>query len=115
MEQAGMQTRLWHARILGVMTLLASIDVCMLRYTLPILLAGPNMLIFFGVEYVILAANLLTNCAKYIVHSRDAARGQPWEEKSMYLFYLEVFSGILFHMFFFGGIHVICFSAHPEI
>jgi len=69
------------------------LDVQMLRYMLPIMTEKADMLIFFGVEYVIMLANMLTNTLKYGVHYYDNVNGGDWEDKGLIMFYIEVISG----------------------
>lgn len=58
-----------------------------LDYTLKF---GISMVIVLGFEYTTLWANALTGLLKYILHSIDLRREEPWESKSMYIFYIDL-------------------------
>jgi hypothetical protein len=53
---------------------------------------GPSIMILFGTEYAVLMVYLLQNTTKMIFHLIDlySADGAPWEEKSSFIFYLEL-------------------------
>lgn len=43
---------------------------------------------------MILATSIVTTFVKYVLHSVEHGREQPWDEKSMYIFYLELVAGM---------------------
>ncbi|KXS20693.1 hypothetical protein M427DRAFT_51675 [Gonapodya prolifera JEL478] len=81
-----------HLRTAVLAFLLLSVDLAMLSYSIDVTLRkGPGMVMVFGFEYSILGVHIIASVIKYILHSVDLNRTEPWEDKSMYIFYLELF------------------------
>ncbi|KAH9244589.1 hypothetical protein BASA81_017996 [Batrachochytrium salamandrivorans] len=51
---------------------------------------GPTMMILFAFEYSIMLVVICSIFTKYILHSIDLQNETPWEEKSIYFFYVEL-------------------------
>jgi E3 ubiquitin-protein ligase synoviolin len=91
MEQGINQSWLFHIRICSVIIILLLLDTILLTWTLDYTLKfGISMVIVLGFEYTILWSNALTGLLKYILHSIDLRRENPWENKSMYIFYIDL-------------------------
>jgi len=91
MEQGINQSLLFHVRIVSVIVILLLLDTLMLAWSLDYTLKfGISMVIVLGFEYTILWSNALTGLLKYILHSIDLRREEPWENKSMYIFYIDL-------------------------
>jgi len=91
MEQGINQSLLFHIRICSVIVILLFLDTLMLVWSFDYTLKfGISMVIVLGFEYTILWSNALTGLLKYILHSIDLRRENPWENKSMYIFYIDL-------------------------
>ncbi|KAI8843137.1 hypothetical protein BC829DRAFT_435339 [Chytridium lagenaria] len=110
MEQSPNLSLSFHLKMIGVMTLLYIADMGLLYYTVDYTMRrGASMMIIFGFEYTILISLIFSISAKYILHSIDARGEHPWENKSMYIFYLELvvdfFKLITYFLFFAIVVH----------
>ncbi|KAH8979116.1 hypothetical protein EDB92DRAFT_1806715 [Lactarius akahatsu] len=92
-------TTLFHIRISGLFFMLWVTNIVMLAFaTESILTNGVGVIILFASEYSILMASLINSKAKYILSAiefhRAASRGgenaPPWEDKSMWIFYVDL-------------------------
>ncbi|KAI0266690.1 hypothetical protein BC834DRAFT_823381 [Gloeopeniophorella convolvens] len=97
-------TTLFHLRISGLFFLLWLTNIVMLAFAAEsILTNGVGVIILFASEYSILMASLLNSKAKYILSAiefhRAASRGgenaPPWEDKSMWIFYVDLVTDFL--------------------
>ncbi|KAJ3273598.1 E3 ubiquitin-protein ligase synoviolin, partial [Borealophlyctis nickersoniae] len=96
MEQSPNLSLKFHLRMASVMSLLAFVDMCMLAYSINYTITrGGSMMIVFGFEYTILLVLIMTTSAKYIFHTIDLRSETPWENKSMYIFYLDLIADLL--------------------
>ena len=84
-----------------VIALLTMSDLTLVTYSLDsIVLDGVSAMVLFAAEFMILIASIAGTSARYIIGSWDLrrARGRPdapsWEEKSMYLFYVDLAVGM---------------------
>jgi E3 ubiquitin-protein ligase synoviolin len=110
MEQGINQSLLFHVRIVSVIVILLLLDSLMLAWSLDYTLKfGVSMVIVLGFEYTILWSNALTGLLKYILHSIDLRREEPWENKSMLIFYIdlcrEFFVLVCYIVFFIVVVH----------
>lgn len=95
MEQSLQVSPLFHLRMITLMANLLIADTLFVAYSVKYTMEnGANMLIVFGFEYAILVAVLLATFFKYVVHMIDSRTEEAWENKSMYIFYLELVTGI---------------------
>ncbi|KAH9083589.1 hypothetical protein EDB83DRAFT_2562774 [Lactarius deliciosus] len=97
-------TTLFHIRISGLFFMLWVTNIVMLAFaTESILTNGVGVIILFASEYSILMASLINSKAKYILSAiefhRAASRGgenaPPWEDKSMWIFYVDLITDFL--------------------
>ncbi|BGO99863.1 hypothetical protein RTG_00666 [Rhodotorula toruloides ATCC 204091] len=106
MEQAAQVSRLAHARMIGLLSLLWLADIACLFYAVElIMIDGPTVMIMFASEYMILLATVWTTTMKYALHCIDMRRDAPWEAKSIYIFYIELaadFFKLCTYLTFFG-------------
>ncbi|KAJ9073067.1 hypothetical protein DSO57_1020474 [Entomophthora muscae] len=105
MEQSLQVSPLFHLRMVTLMANLLIADTLFVAYSVKYTVEnGANMLIVFGFEYAILVAVLLATFFKYIVHMIDSRTDEAWENKSMYIFYLELvtdFMKLMIYLIFF--------------
>lgn len=95
MDQGDAPTRLFHVRMVSVMGLMMLVDVCMLYYSIEYtVMRGPTMMIIFGFEYTLLMSLSFSTMVKYALHSVDMHSENGWDDKSMYIFYLDLVIGI---------------------
>ncbi|KAI8821028.1 uncharacterized protein EV422DRAFT_50022 [Fimicolochytrium jonesii] len=91
MEQSPNPSLGWHLRMQIMMALLTVVDLIMVLYSVQhTTTRGASMMIIFGFEYTILLSLILSTFVKYLLHSYDLRRDTPWEEKSMYIFYVDL-------------------------
>jgi E3 ubiquitin-protein ligase synoviolin len=90
----------FHVRLGAVLALLTTFDVLLFLYAMEHVLAmGVSAMVLFASEFAILVAAIGGTWARYAVGVADLhrARGRadapPWEEKSMYLFYIDLAVG----------------------
>ncbi|GAA6016669.1 hypothetical protein JCM11491_000201 [Sporobolomyces phaffii] len=106
MEQSANVSRLAHARMIGLLSLLWIADVIMVLFAADCILAeGPTVMIMFASEYMILVASVWQTSMKYIITCIDMRREVQWEEKSIYIFYVELvadFFKLVTYLTFFG-------------
>ncbi|QRV96606.1 E3 ubiquitin-protein ligase synoviolin [Ceratobasidium sp. AG-Ba] len=96
--------KLFHIRTIALFNLLAIADIVMIASIAEIILhEGVDGLVLFLSEYTILLASLLNSWLKYIISvydiyrasSRGGEEAPPWENKSMYIFYVELLADFL--------------------
>ncbi|KAG0342850.1 E3 ubiquitin-protein ligase hrd1 [Podila humilis] len=91
MEQSPEIPMSFHIRMVTMIALLVTIDVLMVMHAATeVMTKEPNMMIMFGFEYMLLVTNLMASFGKYVLHTIDMRREEPWENKSMLLFYLDL-------------------------
>jgi E3 ubiquitin-protein ligase synoviolin len=98
MEQSPAVSVLTHGRILLLMATLFTVDGAFLHHAVGTSLRrGPSVLLLFGFEYLILASTVCASFTKYALHVNDMRLGGRWDDKGVYVFYLELVTD-LFHM-----------------
>ncbi|RHZ88591.1 hypothetical protein Glove_22g103 [Diversispora epigaea] len=91
MEQSPAVPTSFHFRMISLMEILCITDVMFVRHAVNTTLRdGPNMMVMFAFEYSILGATIVSTVFKYILNIIDMRREEPWENKSIYVFYLEL-------------------------
>eukprot|EP00051_Salpingoeca_urceolata_P022041 m.352788 g.352788 ORF g.352788 m.352788 type:complete len:619 (+) comp19903_c22_seq7:157-2013(+) len=96
MEQTRNLSWLFHFRMVSVVVALGAVDAYMVHFAAQSLLkSGLSMQLLFGFEYVVLAALITTTFFKYILQSLDLRSEQPWENKTVYMFYLDLLSDFI--------------------
>ncbi|CAG8444135.1 3736_t:CDS:2, partial [Scutellospora calospora] len=110
MEQSPAVPISFHVRIVSLMEILCAIDIYLVYHAVDVTLKnGPNMMIMFAFEYSILGATIISTIFKYILNVIDMRREDPWENKSIYVFYLELvtdFFKLITYLIFFAIILV---------
>ncbi|KAJ3046449.1 E3 ubiquitin-protein ligase synoviolin [Rhizophlyctis rosea] len=105
MEQSPNMTLKFHARMISIISILTLVDILMITYAAEdTLLKGATMMIVFGFEYMILLSMITSTAVKYCLHTIDLRRETPWEDKSMYMFYMDLiedFCKLVTYVFFF--------------
>lgn len=96
MERSPNITLLFHARILGLMSLLVLLDLNFVNiaYT-HTLTKGASVQLVFGFEYAILFVNILSTLTKYLLHTIDLQNENPWENKGIYILYGDLVLGFI--------------------
>jgi len=101
--------------MMGLLSLLWIADIVMLLFAAEcILIEGPTVMIMFAsevsldlphhrntseadlslfVQYMILVASVWATSTKYLITCIDMRREVQWEEKSIYIFYVDLISG----------------------
>ncbi|KAH6564096.1 hypothetical protein BASA60_010456 [Batrachochytrium salamandrivorans] len=91
MEQSTHIPLSFHIRTIAAMSLLLLVDISFIGYAVSsIITHGPTMMILFAFEYSIMLVVICSIFTKYILHSIDLQNETPWEEKSIYFFYVEL-------------------------
>ncbi|TIA85590.1 hypothetical protein E3P99_03958 [Wallemia hederae] len=86
-------SRLFVIRMSVVLAGLLLADISLLSVCIfDIYINGVTMIILFASEYAILLADAVTSTVRFGVNLVDLRSGQAWEEKSLYLLYIDLFS-----------------------
>lgn len=108
MEQSVDISRLFHVRMTALLALLWVADVMFLVFSIEsILTEGPTVMIMFASEvrslrageagltrqYMILVATIWSISMKYGINVVDLRAEEVWEEKSMFVFYVDLVTG----------------------
>ncbi|KAF9940699.1 E3 ubiquitin-protein ligase hrd1 [Mortierella alpina] len=113
MEQSPEIPLSFHVRMVTMIAILVTLDVLLVLHSVELVrLKGPNMMIMFGFEYTLLATSLLASFGKYVLHTIDLRSEEPWENKSMLLFYLDLvadFVKLVTYLLFFMVI-LVCYG-----
>ncbi|KAF9571936.1 E3 ubiquitin-protein ligase hrd1 [Mortierella alpina] len=113
MEQSPEIPLAFHVRMVSMIAILVTLDVLLVLHSIELVtLKGPNMMIMFGFEYTLLATSLLASFGKYVLHTIDLRSEDPWENKSMLLFYLDLvadFVKLVTYLLFFMVI-LVCYG-----
>ncbi|UZJ51946.1 hypothetical protein CBS101457_001266 [Exobasidium rhododendri] len=108
MEQSPSVSRLFHIRMCSVLWTLFGLDLFLVAFAVEVLLMDKNkmgIMIMFASEFVILTATLFSIVAKYIINVQDMRSEEPWEGKSMYVFFVDLatdFLKLMTYLTFFG-------------
>ncbi|ORY27651.1 hypothetical protein BCR39DRAFT_537671 [Naematelia encephala] len=104
----------FHLRTASIIFFLTALDLILVSYSLEtILVDGVSAMVLFASEFMILLASVSGTMARYIVglidlrRARGRADAPSWEEKSMYLFYIDLavdFAKLLTYLSFFAVI-----------
>lgn len=88
---------MFHARMISVLSLIWITDALLIAYaTESVLLRGPSVVLMFEMEYIIMQVTCLSIICKYWLNSYGQYRAQEhWEEKSTYLFYIDLATDFL--------------------
>ncbi|KAJ1636549.1 hypothetical protein T492DRAFT_563606, partial [Pavlovales sp. CCMP2436] len=95
-EQSPDVRLLTHARLLGLLALLTTVDGAFYFYAISVSVQkGPSVLLLFAFETMILQSTLFFVYAKYAFLAIDKAMRGRWEGKGECLFYLELLTDLL--------------------
>uniref|UniRef100_A0A915EUL9 E3 ubiquitin-protein ligase hrd-1 n=1 Tax=Ditylenchus dipsaci TaxID=166011 RepID=A0A915EUL9_9BILA len=96
MERSPVITVLFHARIMGILSLLSAVDSFFISHAVfETMQRGASAQIVFGFEYAVLLAMVVHIAIKYILHIHDLRSVHPWENKAVYMLYAELFTNFL--------------------
>ena len=96
MEQATSLERGFFIRMVATISFLLILDVSFASYCLTrIIKEGPSMLILYCFEYTVLFITCSVLTIKYFFNIYDSRQENPWTEKSVYLFYVELFTDLI--------------------
>lgn len=98
MEQTPSVSRLFHIRMVSVLWTLFCLDFFLVAFAVEVLILDKNrmgIMIMFASEYMILSATLWSTIAKYIINVQDSRSEEPWEGKSMYVFFVDLATDFL--------------------
>ncbi|KAI8784320.1 E3 ubiquitin-protein ligase synoviolin B [Biomphalaria glabrata] len=96
MERSPAISWVFHIRALSLMFVLGLLDIFFVRYAFIYTLSkGPSVQLVFGFEYEILFTIVLMTFIKYVLHSIDLQRQNPWDNKAVYLLYSELVMGFI--------------------
>merc|ERR1711953_72663 len=91
MERSPIITLLFKLRITTLVALLGVCDVLGIWYAYErTMMKGASVQLVFGFEYAILLTVAVTAFVKFILHTIDLQSEDPWENKSMYMLYLDL-------------------------
>jgi len=96
MERTPIITLLFHARVVSLLLLLGTLDSALIHHAFRTTLAsGASVQMVFGFEYSILLAMVVAIVMKYVLHTIDNQNENPWENKNVYLLYVELVIGFV--------------------
>ena len=85
--------RIFHARMVSILTTLLLADAILVGFSMQMLLVKKikvGMMVLFTSEFIILTALLLNTIAQYVLNCIDMASEEPWEAKSLYVLYVDL-------------------------
>ncbi|PWN51615.1 hypothetical protein IE53DRAFT_313614, partial [Violaceomyces palustris] len=98
MEQTPSVSNLFHARMVSILGSLLIVDVVLVTFAVEVLLFENmrlGIMVLFASEFIILTTSLLSTIAKYVINCQDLRSEEPWEAKSMYVFYVDLATDFL--------------------
>ncbi|XP_011496182.1 PREDICTED: E3 ubiquitin-protein ligase synoviolin A isoform X2 [Ceratosolen solmsi marchali] len=96
MERSPVITWLFHVRVGTLLGILFSINLAMFNYAYTSTIAkGASVQLVFGFEYALLLTVVLNINVKYILHTIDLQRDNPWDNKPVFLLYTELIIGLV--------------------
>ncbi|CCJ30987.1 unnamed protein product, partial [Pneumocystis jirovecii] len=82
----------FHTRIIISIISLLIFDIIMTRFSIyTILNQKPNMMLMFAFEFAILTSTIIGAAIKYTFNLIDSYHNDNWENKGLYVLYLELF------------------------
>eukprot|EP00731_Ephydatia_muelleri_P027281 Em0019g154a len=94
MERSPLITALFHARIVSVLLILGALDLLFVhRAWVSLTTRGPSVDIVFGLEFAIMFTVAANVFLKYILHTIDLQSEDPWENKTIYIRYVDIVLG----------------------
>lgn len=96
MEQTVEVARTFHLRMTSIIVLLFSVDIWLVIHCLGKVFAhGPNVMVMFAFEFTILASTILSVAGKYVLNLIEARQPETWDNKSVYIFYMELLTDFI--------------------
>ncbi|CAI8037465.1 E3 ubiquitin-protein ligase synoviolin [Geodia barretti] len=96
MERSPLIAWTFHLRAVSILFLLAAIDLLYIRYSWASLRTkGASVQIVFGLEYTIMLLVGLNTFLHYVLHSIDLRSEDPWENKTIYMRYVDIGVGFM--------------------
>jgi E3 ubiquitin-protein ligase synoviolin len=96
MERSPLISWTFHLRAVSILFLLAAIDLLYIRYSWSTLRTrGASVQIVFGLEYTIMLLVGVNTFLHYILHSIDLRSEDPWENKTIYMRYVDIGVGFM--------------------
>ncbi|CAG0900152.1 unnamed protein product [Darwinula stevensoni] len=96
MERSPVITFLFHARVVALLLVLIAADMTFITHSYySTITKGPSVQLVFGFEYAILLTIALSTSLKYILHTSDMQNENTWENKAVFLLYLELIMGFI--------------------
>lgn len=94
MERSPLITALFHLRIVSILFILGALDLIFVqRAWISITTRGPSVDIVFGLEFAIMFTVAVNVFLKYILHTIDLQSEDPWENKTIYIRYVDIVLG----------------------
>lgn len=98
MEQSPSVGRLFHVRMIAILSMLFEFDLFLATFAVEVLIIDKErkgIMIMFANEFFILGATLWSTIAKYLINCQDMRSEEPWEAKSMYVFFVDLITDFL--------------------
>lgn len=98
MEQSPSVSRLFHVRMIAVLSMLFELDLFLATFAVELLIVDhrrKGIMIMFASEFFILGAMLWSTIAKYLINCQDMRSDEPWQAKSMYVFFVDLVTDFL--------------------
>uniref|UniRef100_A0A5K3F1A6 RING-type E3 ubiquitin transferase n=2 Tax=Mesocestoides corti TaxID=53468 RepID=A0A5K3F1A6_MESCO len=112
MERTPVIRTSFHVRTISFMVLLASIDILHIAFFFWGVSSQEVASLAVGAEYYILLFELISTVMRYILQTINSMRDTPWDQKSMYLLYVDVVVGLL-RLFFYLEFAPTLWRHHP--
>eukprot|EP00795_Rhopilema_esculentum_P003047 gene3047-1326_t len=94
MERSPVITFKFHIRAIALLFFLGLADAVLIHHAFRSTVQnGATVQLVFGFEYAILLTMVVTTIMKYVLHTIDLNRENPWENKTVYLLYTELITG----------------------
>ncbi|MCO5556125.1 hypothetical protein L7F22_009669 [Adiantum nelumboides] len=98
MEQSPSVGRLFHVRMITILSMLFEFDLFLATFAVEVLIIDKDrkgIMIMFANEFFILGATLWSTICKYLINCQDMRSEEPWEAKSMYVFFVDLITDFL--------------------
>lgn len=94
MERSPLISWVFHLRIVSLLLLLGGLDYLFIRSAWhSVTSRGLSVEIVFGLEYAIMLLNAINTFLRYILHSIDLQSEDPWENKTIYMRFIDIVLG----------------------
>lgn len=106
MERSPVISLVFHLRVVLLLSILSALDMLFVSHAYhSTLIKGASVQLVFGFEYAILLTVAIMISVKYVLHTIDLRSQVPWENKSVFLLYSELFLGfakVVLYILFMG-------------